>query len=198
MVALTGCGKREDASEAGTPAAAETSPEAVVVTPAPSEPATSAEESAETAAVQDAAIQAELAAKSARFLGEVLVSWHMGKKDVAVKQFLAIQWSDPVAFQGVPMLAMSEQQLASLSQQQQTRVVEESQTLASALRAIAKYVVAAGESVAAAGDTASAKAHYIAVKECGQALTDSKHLHVVQMVGKAMVALAQQKLDATS
>jgi len=196
MVSIIGCGKKEEAPEAETPGPAQTPPEVSAETSAPTETKPPTAETAETSAVQDAAAQAELAAQSAKFLGEVLVSWNLGRKDVATKQFLAVQWSDAIAFQGVPMLAMSEQQLASLSPQQRTRVAEETQGLVGTLRAVAKYVIEAGQKRAAAGDAEGAKAHYAAVKECGEALVSPQRLQLVQMAGKAMAELAQQELNA--
>ena len=195
-VSIIGCGKKEEASEAETTGPAQTTRAASEETSAPAETKPSAAEEAETSALQDAAAQAELAAQSAEFLGEVLVSWGLGKKDVATKQFLAVQWSDPIAFQGIPMLAMSEQQLASLSPQQQTPVVEETKRLAATLRAVATHVIEAGQKRADAGDTEGARAHYAAVKECGKALASPQRLQLVQMAGKAMAELAQQELEA--
>jgi len=187
-MSLTGCGKKEDTSEPQAPTPSQAVPQAPAETPAPAQ--------ATVPVVEDVAAAAEIAAKSARFLGEVFVSWNMGKKDAAVQQFLAIQWDDPAAFQGIPMLVMSEQQLTSLSQEQRNRIVQETQGLSAVLRSIATHVIAAGETQAAAGDADNAKAHFDAVRQCGQALKSPDRLQVVQVVGKAMVQLAQEKLTA--
>jgi len=188
-VSLAGCGKKEDTSE---PQAPPTPPQAAPQTPAE----TSAPAQATAPVVEDVATAAEIAAKSARFLGEVLVSWNMGKKDAAVQQFLSIQWDDPAAFQGIPMLVMSEQQLTSLSPEQRNRIVQETEGLSAVLRVIAAHMIATGETQAAAGDTDSAKAHFEAVRQCGQALASPDRLQAVQTLGKAMVQLAQEKLAA--
>jgi len=186
-ISLAGCGKKEETSEPqAPPPPPQASPQA------PAETSTPAQATAPV--VEDVAAAAETGAPSPRFLGEVLVSWNMGKRDEAVQKFLAIQWDAATAFQGIPMLVMSEQQLTSLSPEQQNRIVQETQGLSAVLRVIAAHMIATGETQAAAGDTDSAKAHFEAVRQCGQALAIPDRLEVVQTLGKAMVQLAQEKL----
>ncbi|MBN2133118.1 MAG: hypothetical protein JW741_26695 [Sedimentisphaerales bacterium] len=192
-MSLAGCGKKEDPSETQGPPAPEATPQATPAQPA-EKPAPTP-----TAApvVEDTNAATETAPPSPRFLGEVLVSWNMGKRDEAVEKFLAIQWDAPTAFQGIPMLVMSEQQLTSLSPEQQERIVQGTQNLSDVLRIIVAHMIATGETKAAAGDTDSAKAHFAAVQRCGEALAKPGRMQDVQAMGQAIAQLAREKLAAT-
>jgi len=192
-ISLAGCGKKEDTSGTQSAPAPETA--------APTTPASPAEEPAPTPAatpaVEDANVAAETAPPAPRFLGEVLVSWNMGKRDEAAQKFLAIQWDAPTAFQGIPMLVMSEQQLASLSSEQQDRIVQGTENLSETLRIIVAHMIATGETKATAGDTEGAKAHFAAVQRCGKALAEPSRMQEVRAMGQAIAELAREKLAAT-
>ena len=189
-MSLAGCGKKEDTSQTQAPPTSETTPEVAqpVEKPAPTPQA--------APVVEDANAAVEAAPAVPRFLGEVLVSWNMGKRDEAVEKFLAIQWDAPTAFQGIPMLVMSEQQLTTLSQPQQDRIIREMQNLSDVLRIIVAHMIATGETKAGAGDTEGAKAHFAAVQQCGEALARPGRMQDVQAMGQAIAQLAQEKLTA--
>jgi len=193
MTFLAGCGKKEDTSGGQAPPAPETAPEGAAAPPVEKPAPTQAE----TPAVEDANAAAETAPPSPRFLGEVLVSWNTNKRDEAVQKFLAIQWDAPTAFQGIPMLVMSEQQLAALSPEQRGRIVKETQNLSDLLRIIVAHMIATGEAKAAAGDTDGAKAHFAAVQRCGEAMAKPGRMQDVQAMGQAIAQLAREKLAAT-
>ncbi|MBN1507898.1 MAG: hypothetical protein JW955_13690 [Sedimentisphaerales bacterium] len=130
------------------------------------------------------------------YLGQVLATWKAGKQGEAVNQFLQLNWHDPSVLQGIPALSMSEQDFASLSPAQRDRMSQQVQTLAQNLREIAKAVVASTDSFMASGNTVGAKARLDSVQQFGQGLATPERLQIIQLVGKAITALAQEKLSA--
>ncbi len=130
------------------------------------------------------------------YFGEVLFSWNSGRKDDAVKQFLQMHWQDASVFQGIPTLMMSEEQFVALPQAQRDPISQQAQQLSATLRDMARAVISSGDAAAASGDAAGAKARFESVQQFGQALAAPEHLLIIQLVGKAVVKLAQEKLPA--
>jgi len=129
------------------------------------------------------------------YLGQVLAAWNMGKKGEAVNQFLQLNWQDPSVYQGVPVLAMSEQQFAALPQEQRDMMNQQVQQMSQTLRDMARAVVASADSFIASGNAVGARARLEAVQQFGQALAAPERLQIIQLVGKAVVQLAQDKLS---
>ncbi|MCX7424482.1 MAG: hypothetical protein NTW96_02425 [Planctomycetia bacterium] len=123
----------------------------------------------------------------------VLAAWESGAKDDAVKQFVSIQWNDRAVFAGVPALNVSEDGFKSLDAPARTQMLNECIKLASALRAIARHALAAGDQALASGDKPTAKIHYEAVRHFGEALTSPERVLVIQQLGKGIVGSAQEK-----
>jgi hypothetical protein len=104
----------------------------------------------------------------------VLALWETDQKDEAVKQFLSIQWGDPSVFQSIEVLNISEQELRLLPQDEGLRIAEKSPILAIELRDLMFYVVSIGDKHASSGDIQIAKAHFEAVRLCGEALSQGQ------------------------
>lgn len=200
LLCAIGCGEREDREE---PPQAEpprieppqTEPQAVTPPAAETRAGVPPVPEAPPIVEVDAGIP-EAPAVTATYLGEVLVSWNMGKSDEAVQKFVALSWDDPAVFQGIPALAIGEEQLASLQEAQRNRVVQHAQELAGTLRDLVRAVAGAGDTLAVSGNTEGARAHFDALKQCGQALQSPNHVVMIQLVGEAMATFAQEKLDA--
>jgi len=201
LLPLTGCTKKQNQAPAAVKTTApsgsktaNTSPK----TPAPvSVPAAKSEAAIPTAQSQSHASDpavTETTSQTAVYFGEVLAAWLGGNKGEAVKQFLQMRWQDPSVFAGIPVLFMSEQQFATLPQAQRDPVSQQAQQLSATIRDIARAVISSGEAAAASGDAAGAKAKFEAVQQFGQALAAPERLLIIQLVGKAVVKLAQEKL----
>ena len=183
LVSLPSCAKRQDTSQVKSVPSPQSKAPAKAPVQTPPAP--------KTETVRPAAPTATLA-----YFGQVLVTWNSGKKDEAIQQFVAIRWDDPAAFQGIPILTMTEPQFATLSQVQRDQVAQQAQDLLKVIREMAKAVVATGDNMAAAGNAAGAKACFESVERFGQALAGPDHLSIVQLVGKAVTQLGQDKFSA--
>lgn len=129
------------------------------------------------------------------YLGQVLAAWNTGKRGDAVNQFLQLNWQNPAVFQGVPVLAMSEQQFAALPQAQRDAVGQQAQQLCRTARDLARAVIDTTDTFVASGNAPGAKSRLEAVRQFGQALGAPERLQIVQLVGKAITQLAQEKLS---
>jgi hypothetical protein len=191
LLAITGCAQKQDeAPKEVKKSAAPKSTTAKAPSKAQSQASTPA---AKTQASEPNVTQAS---EKPMYLGEVLAAWNTGKKGEAVNKFLQLNWQDPSVFQGVPGLSMSEQDFASLSQVQRDQMSQRVQALSQNLRDIAKAVVASTDSFIASGNSVGAKARLDSVQQFGQALATPEHLQIIQLVGKAISGLAQEKLSA--
>ena len=94
------------------------------------------------------------------------------------------------------MLTMSEQQFAALSQEQRDQMSRLAEQLSQTLRDMARAVVASANSFIASGNAVGAKARLDAVQQFGQALAAPERLQIVQLVGKATIQLAQEKMSS--
>jgi hypothetical protein len=128
------------------------------------------------------------------YLGQVLAAWKAGKQGDAVNQFLQLNWQDPSVLQGIPALSMSEQDFASMSPAQRDQMSQQVQSLTQNLREIAQAVVASTDSFIASGNSTGAKARLDSVQQFGEVLAAPERLQILQLVGKAITALAQKKL----
>ena len=127
---------------------------------------------------------------------DVLASWESGKKDEAVEQLLSIRWAGPDVFADMPMMNLSEQGFASLPRDERTRIQKELIELVGTLRALVRHAVAAGDDAQASGDKQTAKAHYQAVLNLGQAVSSPQRTLLIQQVGKTIATVGREKLSA--
>jgi len=201
LLAMTGCSQKEDnAPKEVKSTAAPKSKTTKAPSKAPSQastPAAKPESSPPAASAELKAGEPALteAPEKPVYLGEVLAAWNTGKKGEAVNKFLQLNWQEPSVLQGIPGLAMSEQEFASLPQAQRDQMSQRVQALAQNLRDIARAVVASTDNFIASGNSVGARARLDAVQQFGQVLAAPEHLQVIQLVGKAISGLAQEKLS---
>ena len=195
---LSGCVKRQNQTP---PTKAPTDVKTTTQTPSPrptqpSEPAAIPETSGPAAATDAKAGNPTVTPAPGKpmYLGQVLVAWNTGKRGEAVNQFLQLNWQDPAVFQGVPVFTMSEQQLAALPQAQRDAVSQQAQQLSQAARDLARAVVATTDTFLASGNVVGARSRLEAVQQFGQALAAPERLQIIQLVGKAIGQLTQEKL----
>ena len=202
LLSAPGCGKKDSQEEPPQTKPQEVAPivaeERPDVSPVPEEPPVVEAETGSPEAlpvVEAEADSPEGPTVTAMYLGEVLVSWNTGKKDEAVRKFVALAWDDPAVLRGIPALAMPEAQLASLPEAQSNTIVQHAEELAGTLGNLVKEVSAAGDDLAALGDTEAARAHFVALRQSGEVLKAPNHLLIMQVLGEAMATFAQEKLD---
>ena len=204
LFVLSGCVKKQNQTPSTkTPTGVGTTPKTRVERPTqPSAPDVAPEATAPVESAAAAATDAKAgnptvtqAPEKSMYLGQVLFAWNTGKRGDAVNQFLQLNWQDPAVFQGVPVLAMSEQQFAALPQAQRDAVSQQAQQISQTARDLARAVIATTDTFVASGNAVGAKSRLEAVQQFGQALAAPERLQVIQLVGKAISQLAQEKLS---
>jgi len=200
MLPLTGCGKKENQGPVKGKPAAPTGAK-TTKTPAKAPPRASAPAAGSKAAVpadkpepKASAPAVTQAPAKPMYLGQVLVAWNTGKRGEAVNQFLQLNWQDPAVFQGIPVLSTTEQQLAALPQDQRDQISQQVQQLSQTLREMSNAVISSTDSFIASNNPAGARARLEAAQQFGQALAAPERLQIIQLVGKAVTSLAQEKL----
>lgn len=196
----SGCTQKKDSTPApadtASPAESEAPAETVASADVDSLPAeVEAEVGDSDAATTLATAPTTPTTATATYFGEVLVSWNAGKQDDAVAQFLSLAWDNSAVLSGIPALSISEEQFASLPEDQRNQITKHAQELVDTLSGLVKKVIAIGQNLAASGDTQGAETHYRAVQQCGQALSAPEHIFLIQAVGRAIAQVAQEELD---
>lgn len=125
---------------------------------------------------------------------DVLTLWETGKKDEAVKQLSAIDWSKPTALAGTPVLRLSEKDFMSLGRKEQQAVMEKAIALVQSVKGVQRHAYALAEEAGTSGDKEAAKEYYEAVLRLAGELSGPDRLKVVQLLGQGLVASAAEKL----
>jgi hypothetical protein len=128
-------------------------------------------------------------------IGELAKLWESGQKDEATAMFLLIDWKDPSASSPIRGLSMSEEDMKSLSEDEIKSIVGETMPLLASMRELFFYIAAEAERLAASGEMGKASEYLTTVKEYGDSLSESNHLHVVQKHGETAVLYADGKLS---
>ncbi len=129
-------------------------------------------------------------------LKDVLAIWEADDKDAAADQFVLIPWDDASVFQSYASLSMSEEQFLALPQDQRQAIVDESRSVITRLRALARHMLASAEALAESGAKTKAQAYCLAVVLCGKRMSGPNQLQITQLMGKSMANQAQIKLTA--
>jgi len=202
LFSLAGCAKKENQSPTKVEKAAPSSEKKTTKAPSKTPPQMSVPAGQSEAGDSTATIDSKAgsptvaqAPEKPMYLGQVLATWNMGKRGEALNQFLQLNWQDPAVLQGIPILAMSEQQFAALSQAQRDPITQQAQQFSQTARDMARAVIASTDTFVASGNTVGAKARFDAVQQFGQALAAPERLQIIQLVGKAITSLAQEKLS---
>lgn len=165
--ALAGCGRNERPVPTASPAAPTASP---------------------------AAEAAKTPTSSAPRMAQVLTSWQNGDKVAAVSEFVQVDWNARPLFPAGSALNLSEDLLRSLSRSESDAKMRELLLEVQRLKDLYREVVQAGRNATAKGDTAEARRHFMALKQCGEAL-DSKDFSLsVGAIGKLFTRTADEEL----
>jgi hypothetical protein len=130
-------------------------------------------------------------------LNDVVALWDNGKKDEATAKFLSVNWKNPSVFNEMSCFDLSERQFGWNSRKERERIMEEYSNLRDKLLVgVVRYVRSAGDSVLASGDEQTAREYYSGILRCGQALSSPNRLALIQLDGKAIVKMAQDRLSS--
>ena len=129
-------------------------------------------------------------------LADVLASWESGDDDDAVKQIVSIRWDKPNVLANVSVLNLTEDSFARLPYDDQERVMKELMEVSKVSRDLARHVVAVGDKARASGNEEMAATHYEAVRQFGKALSRPERLQGIQLVGRALERMTQDKVSA--
>lgn len=177
---LYGCSRKEDHSDTNAPATAK-----------------SAEQVSESDhTMGEKQVRPSQPVATSVTLNDVLASWEAGDKDKAMAQFLSIKWDNASLFRDIEAFGIPEQQYVSLSEDQREPIMQEAMGVSRSVRALAKRIVAAADGLAASGHIETAKSRYEAVLQCGERWQSPEYLEVLQLVGKGMTTLAENRLSA--
>lgn len=126
----------------------------------------------------------------------VLSAWDSGDKDESVRQLLQVNWDDPTAFVDMPILGITEQNFSSLGPGERADLQNEAMKLAGTAKNILRHAFVLAEQQEAEGNKQAAKKHYEGVQNLGKTLANPERLAVLQMMGKGLVEMSQEKIDA--
>ena len=129
-------------------------------------------------------------------LKDVLAIWEADDKDAAADQFVLIPWDDASVFQSYASLSMSEEQFLALPQDQRQAIVDESRSVITSIRALARHMLTSAEGLAESGAKTKAQAYCLSVALCGKRMSEPTQLQITQLMGKSMANQAQIKLTA--
>lgn len=127
-------------------------------------------------------------------LPPIVEQWQKGEKAAAIVKFVETDWSSRPLFAPGSAMGMSEEQFQKLPVTEVDAKMKEVLPQINTLRQIALGVLEAGKETAKQGDATKAKKHFTAVKQSGEAIENDNTLKLVQLVGKAIVKLADAEL----
>lgn len=119
---------------------------------------------------------------------KMLALWPQGQKNEAIEILLGIGWTKTIKFSEKPYLfTVTEKQYISLRPDDQKDVITEVMSTASAVRQIAKEVIAAGRAAMSAKDYEEAEHYFDAGLQLGRLLTQNPDsMLIVRLVGIAV------------
>lgn len=127
-------------------------------------------------------------------LSAVFESWESGAKDEAINRLLQIDWESPAVSGNLAILDMTEKDFAALSRTEKEKEQAVAMKLAGNSKAILRHAFTMAEQAEREGDNARAKLYYQGVQRLGNALAGSERLAVLQVMGKSLVQMADEKL----
>ncbi len=125
-------------------------------------------------------------------LDQTLKLWNAGKKDEALKAFLAIDFSRKPLFPPGAVLGYTEKQFIELPKAVRDKIHPEIVAGMKPLKALSSHVRDTARAAAAAGQTGQARTQVAQLKRFGEALDQPDALALLKLVGKAI-----QKMAAT-
>lgn len=136
-------------------------------------------------------VEVAAAAEPAGFDG-VLRLWGAGKKEEALRQFLAVDFTRRPLFPKGSVLGYSEKEYVALpravNSKLQPQILEEVRPM----KGLAVYVREAAAAAAERGDKAKSGLYLGQLRKCGEALEHPDGLALVRLVGKAITRMASE------
>lgn len=118
-------------------------------------------------------------------LARALDLWQAGKKDEALEQFMAVDFSRRPLFPKGSVLAYSEREYMALPRAVNEKLQPEVLAQMGPLKTLATHVKDSAQAARARGDTARADACLAQLRRCGDALVHKDSLAILQAVGRA-------------
>ncbi len=134
-------------------------------------------------------------APTAESLDSILQSWRGGDKDEAVRGLLAANTESLFGNPSSDIFSVSENDFLAMDNHEKHLLQEKAIVAVKELKDFARYCVARSQQMLNQGDTESARQLLWSVNRMGNALENSDSMTVVQLVGKAIVLMSQEKLD---
>jgi len=123
-------------------------------------------------------------------MDSVLKLWQDGKKDEALKQFSAVDFTKRPLFPKGSVLAYSEKEFIALPRAVNEKLQPQILAEVRPLKSLATHIKEASLSARTRGDTAQADAYLNQLKQCGSALEHPDSLAILQAIGKAFKRVA--------
>ena len=128
----------------------------------------------------------------------VMASWRQDDRSKAIDDFLVTDWSREPLFQASSRLNLREDEFAAaaakMNEGERKASLTEIGQLLQPLDQVGEAVVQAGLDAYAAGHPDEARRHFIAVKQCGQALSREDYTTPVKVLGVKFTGLASTKI----
>lgn len=125
-------------------------------------------------------------------MDSVLKLWQEGKKEDALKQFSAVDFTQRPLFPKGSVLGYSEREFIALPRAVNEKLHAQILNEVRPLKALAAYVKEASLSARSRGDTAQADAYLNQLKQCGIAMEHPDSLALLQTFGKAYKRIAEE------
>ncbi len=120
----------------------------------------------------------------------VLSAWQQGDSAGAIRRFLEADWKARPLFAPGSPLSLTEDQFQSLSAADREAKGAATMAQLDAFKKLARAVAEAGQQAHASGDTAQARKDFVALRQCGEALSSPESMRIVQLVGQALTKMA--------
>lgn len=142
---------------------------------------------------EGAAVNRPAAASSATFT-TVLFAWQQGRKEDAAAAFLSLDWKNADLLQGHPCLLLSERQFTALRPSEQQSLSSEALDVSKSIREMTQFLVEQAKTARAENRPQDAARYHLALTQFGTLLSGDDKLHLIQMVGKAVLGYTQKEL----
>lgn len=127
-------------------------------------------------------------------LRDVIDTWESGAQDQAIGKMLLIDWGGSTALDNIPAMSLTENDFKALARGERIEQQAAAMKLAGTAKAISRHSFSLAEKANADGDNEKAKQYYQGTQRLGAALAGADRIAVLQMTGKALVQMAEEKV----
>ncbi len=125
---------------------------------------------------------------------KVMKLWDSGDRKAAAEKFLLVKWDDSAVFSETAILTLSEQDFSALPASEQNQKRQEGTQIAKTIKFLARHASRVAKASFAAKEYDTAEEQYEAIRQCGQALSDSESLSILKMTGRSIQRTALRDL----